>query len=124
MKRSKKIRVFLLYPILGILLTVLLVIVYKLNQSSVFFSENGVYTSLQVPIRAKSIDININLSGTADSISFTKDFMEGPIVTYKENEQISIAWFYNGEVYRKSYSNSVKNFSIHKDDEELNFSLP
>ncbi|MDH7446111.1 metallophosphoesterase [Aquimarina sp. 2201CG14-23] len=124
MKKLKKIRAFFLYPILGILLVLILVVVYKLNQSSVFFSENGIYTSLQVPINEKFIDININLSGTADSTSFTQDFMEGPIVTYNDNEQISIDWFYNGEVYHKNYSNSIKSFSIDTEGKQLDFMLP
>lgn len=124
MKKSKKIRVFIFYPVLGIILIMLTLIIYKLNQSSVFFSENGVYTSLQVPIKEKFIDININLSGTADSTSFTKDFMEGPIVTYNKNQDISVDWFYNGNVYHKNYSNSIKKFSIDTGDKKLNFMLP
>ncbi|SEK88051.1 Calcineurin-like phosphoesterase [Aquimarina amphilecti] len=124
MKKLKKIRVFIFYPILGIILIMLTLITYKLNQSSVFFSENGVYTSLLVPIKAKFVDININLSGTADSTSFTKDFLEGPIVTYDKNQDISVDWFYNGTVHHKNYNNSIKNFSIDTGDKQLDFVLP
>ncbi|WP_299435214.1 metallophosphoesterase [uncultured Aquimarina sp.] len=124
MKKLKKIRVFVLYPILVILLILLTLIIYKLNQSTVTLSENGIYTLLQVPIKSKFIDVNINLSGAADSTSFTKDFLEGPIVTYDNNQEILVDWFYNGKVYHKNHNSTIKGFSINKGDKQLDFILP
>ncbi|WP_106790991.1 metallophosphoesterase [Aquimarina sp. Aq78] len=121
MKKIKKWKLFLLYPILGILILILIIIVYKLNQSTVILTENGIYKTLQVPIRSKFIDFNATLAGAADTPTFDDDFIEGPIVTYQKDNTISVDWYQNDEAHHKTYDSTIKNFTINT---TLNLSLP
>ncbi|WP_108807270.1 metallophosphoesterase [Aquimarina spinulae] len=124
MKKIKKWKLFLLYPILGILTLILMIIIYKLNQSTVILTKNGIYKTLQVPVKSKFIDFNANLAGVADASTFDDDFIEGPIVTYQKDNTISVDWYQNNETHHKTYDSTIKNFSIDTKKQILNFSLP
>ncbi|WP_109097164.1 metallophosphoesterase [Aquimarina sp. AU58] len=124
MKKIKKWKLFLLYPLLGILTLILMIIVYKLNQSTVILTENGIYKTLQVPVKSKFIEFNANLAGAADHPTFDDDFIEGPIVTYQKNNTISVDWYQNDKAHHKTYDSTIKNFTIDTKNQILNFSLP
>ncbi|WP_025664511.1 metallophosphoesterase [Aquimarina megaterium] len=124
MKKIKKWKLFLLYPLLGILTLILIIIVYKLDQSTVILTKNGIYKTLQVPVKSKFIEFNANLAGAADGPTFDNDFIEGPIVTYQKDNTISVDWYQNDETHHKTYDSSIKNFTIDTKNQILNFSLP
>ena len=124
MKKMKKWKLFLLYPLLTLCLLVIIFITYKLNQSTVILTENGIYQRLQIPVKDKFVDINVYLSGTADKPTFEKDFVEGPIVTYQKDKKISIDWFSEGIAHQKNYSSDIENFSINTKYGNQDFILP
>ncbi|MHA7056650.1 metallophosphoesterase [Aquimarina sp. M1] len=124
MKKIKKWKLFLLYPVLSILLIILSVIFYKLNQSEVLLTENGIYNTLKVPIKSKYIDFNINLAGAADTPTFDDNFIEGPIVTYEADKTISVNWYYKGTVHHETHSSNIKSFNIPFQNQKKNFILP
>ncbi|MBW1298216.1 hypothetical protein GBO31_22095 [Aquimarina litoralis] len=124
MKKKKKWKLYLLYPILTICTIMLLIIGYKLNQSTVTLTENGIYKTLHIPIKNKFIDINVNLAGAADQPKFESDFIQGPIVSYTNNETLQVAWYNAGKNHEKIYDANIKSFSIHTEDEKHDFILP
>ncbi|MEW7278777.1 metallophosphoesterase [Aquimarina sp. 2201CG1-2-11] len=124
MKKIKKWKLFLLYPLLTLCLIVIIFITYKLNQSTVILTENGIYQRLQVPVKDKFVDINVYLAGIADKPIFEKDFVEGPIVTYQKDKTISIDWFSEGITHQKNYGSDIENFSINTKYSTQDFILP
>ncbi len=124
MKKTKKWKLYLLYPILTLCSIMLIIIAYKLNQSTVTLTENRIYKTLHVPIKNKFIDINVNLAGAADKPKFDPDFMQGPIAQYTNKETLNVHWFSQGKHHKKEYNTSIDSFSITIGEDNHNFILP
>ncbi|WP_271765611.1 metallophosphoesterase [Aquimarina algiphila] len=124
MKKIKKWKLFLLYPILGILTLIIIFILYKMNQSTFILTKNGIYKTLQIPLNSKFLNLSINLGGAGDNPTFDNDFIEGPIVTYKKDDTIVVDWYQENSTHQKTYNSTLKNFTITSKNHSFNFSLP